>query len=106
MLLQDLSDHSDHYNRIVIILNPTLLGLFFQIVVAQLLNCVQLFVTSWTAACQAYPSFSISWSLLKLTSVESVMACNHLVLCRPLLLPPLIFPSIRVFSDGSRVCTT
>ena len=65
--------------------------------VVQLLSRVQLFVTSWTAARQASLSFTISWSLFKLMSVESVMSSNHLILCRPLLLLPSIFPSIRVF---------
>ena len=54
-----------------------------------------------TAACQASLSFTISWSLLKLMSIESIMPSNHLVLCRPLLLLPSIFPSIRVFSSES-----
>ena len=58
-------------------------------------------VTPWTAACQVSLSFTISWSLLKLISIQSVMPSNHLVLCHPLLLPPLIFPSIRVFSNES-----
>ena len=53
----------------------------------------------WTAACQASLSFIISWSLRKLTSFESVMPSNHVILCRPLLLLPSIFPSIRVFSN-------
>ena len=52
-------------------------------------------------ACQASLSITISRSLLKLMSIESVMAANHLILCRPLLLPPSIFPSIRVFSNES-----
>ena len=56
-------------------------------------------MTSWTAAHQASLSFTISQSLLKLTSVESVMPSNHLVLCHPLLLLPSIFPSIRLFSN-------
>ena len=59
-----------------------------------------LFVTPWTAACQASLSIANSWSLLKLMSIESVMPSNHLILCRPLLLPS-IFPSIRVFSNES-----
>ena len=54
---------------------------------------------SWTAAHQASLSFTISWSLLKPMSIESVMPFNHLILCRPLLLLPSIFPSIRVFSN-------
>ena len=71
------------------------------VVVVQSLSRVQLFVTPWTAACQASLSFTISWSLLKLMSIESVMPSNHLILCHPLLLPPTIFPSIRVFSNES-----
>ena len=67
----------------------------------QSLSHVQLFVTPWIAARQALWSITNSWSLLKLMSVESVMPSNHLILCRPLLLPPLIFPSIRVFSNES-----
>ena len=58
-------------------------------------------VTPWTAARQAPLSTTNSWSLLKLTSIESVMPSSHLILCRPLLLPPSIFPSIRVFSNES-----
>ena len=65
----------------------------------QLLSCVQLFATPWTAARQASLSITNSWSLPKLMSVESVMPSNHLILCCPLLLPPSIFPSIRVFSN-------
>ena len=65
----------------------------------QLLCRVQLFATPWTAARQASLSITNSQSLLKLMSVESVMPSNHLILCRPLLLPPSVFPSIRVFSD-------
>ena len=69
------------------------------VVVAQLLSCVWLFATPWTAALQASPSFAISWSLFKLMSFESVMRSNHLILCHPLLLLPSIFCSIRVFSN-------
>ena len=58
-------------------------------------------MTSWTAAHQASLSITISWSLLKLRSIASVMPSNHLNLCHPLLLPPSIFPSIRVFSSES-----
>ena len=62
---------------------------------------VWLFVTPWTAACQASLSITNSQSLLKLMSIESVMPSNHLILCHPLLLLPSIFPSIRVFSNES-----
>ena len=58
----------------------------------------------WTAACQASLSITNSWSLLRLVSSESVMPSNHLILCRPLLLLPSIFPSIRVFSSESVLC--
>ena len=58
----------------------------------------QLFPTPWTAACQAFLSLTISQSLLKLMSIESVMLSNYLILCRPLLLLLSIFPSLRVFS--------
>ena len=70
----------------------------------QSLNHVQLFVTPWTAARQASLSITNSWSLLKLMSIESVMPSNHLILCRPLLLPPSIFPNIRVFSNEPVLC--
>ena len=66
----------------------------------QSLSHVQLFTTPWTAACQASLSITNSQSLLKLMSTMSVMASNHLILCRPLLLPSM-FPSIRVFSNES-----
>ena len=67
----------------------------------QLLSCVQLFATPWTAAGQASLPITNSQSLLKLMSIESVMPSNHLILCGPLLLPPSIFPTIRVFSNES-----
>ena len=67
----------------------------------QSLSRVRLFVTPWTAACQASLSITNSQSLLKLMSIESVMPSNHLIFCHPLLLPPSIFPSIRVFSNES-----
>ena len=66
----------------------------------QLLSRVWLFATPWTAAHQASLSITNSQSLLKLMSIESVIPSNHLILCRPLLLPPSIFPSIRVFSNS------
>ena len=69
--------------------------------VIQALSPVRLSVTPWTAAHQASLSFTISQSLLKLTSIQSVMPSSHLTLCRPLLLLPSVFPSIRVFSNES-----
>ena len=68
-----------------------------EIAVAQSLSRVQLFATPCTTACQASLSFTISQSLLKLMSIESVMPSNHLILCHPLLLLPSIFLSLRVF---------
>ena len=68
-------------------------------VVVQSLSCVQLFVSSWTAPCQALLSFTISLSFLRLMSIESVMPSSHLILCCPLLLLLSIFPSIRVFPN-------
>ena len=69
--------------------------------VVQSLSRVWLFVIPWTAAHQAFLSFTISGSLLKLTSIELVLPSNHLILCCPLLLWPSIFPSIKVFSNES-----
>ena len=66
-----------------------------------LFNHVQLFVTPWTAACHASLSFTISHSLLKLMSIESMMASNHLIFCYPLLFLLSILPSIRVFANDS-----
>ena len=70
----------------------------------QLLSHLQLFANPWTAARQASLSITNSQSLPKLMSIESVMPSNHLIFCRPLLLPPSIFPSIRVFSNESVLC--
>ena len=70
----------------------------------QLLSRVQLFVTPWTAARKASLSITSSQSLPKLVSIESEMLSNHLILCRPLLLQPSIFPSIRAFSNESVLC--
>ena len=67
----------------------------------QLLSCVRLFVTPWTAALQASLSIANSQSLLKPISIESVMPSNHLILCHPLLFLPSIFPIIRLFSNES-----
>ena len=67
----------------------------------QSLSCVRLFATPWTAPSQASLSITNSRSLLKLISIELVMPSNHLILCHPFLLPPSVFPSIRVFSNES-----
>ena len=80
-----------------IIIQPHLLFLSS----VQSLSCVQLFATSWSAEHQASLSITNSSSLLKLMSIKSVMPSNHLILCRPLLLLPSIFPSVRVFSNES-----
>ena len=70
----------------------------------QFFSCVWLFATPWTAALQASLSITNSWSLLRLMSIESVMPSKHLIICHPLLILPLIFPSIRVFSNESVLC--
>ena len=70
----------------------------------QLLSCVQLFATAWNTAHQDSLSIANSWCFLRLMSIESVMPSNHLILYHPLLLPPSIFPSIRVFSNESAPC--
>ena len=75
--------------------------LYYQFSSVQSLSCVWLSVTPWIAAHQDSLSITNSQSLLKLMSVESVMPSSHLILCRPLLLPSSIFPSIRVFSNES-----
>ena len=75
--------------------------IFFKQISVQSLSHVQLFATPWTTACQASLSFINSRSLPKLMSIESVMLSNHFILCRPLLLLPSIFLSIRVFSNES-----
>ena len=84
-----------HHNQLV----HVYISIFTQSV--QSLSCVRLFVTPWTAAHQAFLSITNSWSFLKLMVIKLVMPSNHLILCRPLLLPPSIFPSIRVFSNES-----
>ena len=75
--------------------------ILFSISSVQSFSHVRLFATPWTAARQASMSITNSWTLLKLMSIESVMPSNHLILCCSLLLPPLIIPSIRVFSYES-----
>ena len=71
------------------------------IFVVQLLGCVQYFLTPWTAARQAFLSFTVSQSLITLMSIESVMPSNHLILYHPFLLLPSVFPSIRIFFSES-----
>ena len=79
--------------------------LLFALVVVQLLSCVWLYATPWTAVCQASLSFTISWSLLKLMSIELMMSSSHLILCHPLLLLPSVFPSIQTTLHATlRVC--
>ena len=77
---------------------------WLSVVVVQSLSRVQLFVTSWTAAHPASLSFTMSWSLLKLMSIELVMPSNYLILCCPSFLPPSIFLGIRVFPNESVLC--
>ena len=84
-----------------VLLQPACLSFKLWFSSVKLLSRVQLFVTPWTAAHQASLSITNSWSLFKLMSIESVMPSNHLILCCPLLLPPSIFPSLRVFSSES-----
>ena len=76
----------------------------FKSSVVQSLSHVQFFETPWTAAHQVSLSITISWSLFKLMSIESVMPSNHFILCYPLLLLLSIFPTIRVFSNESALC--
>ena len=75
--------------------------MFLQFNLVQSLNSVQLFATPWTETHQSSQSITNFWSFLKLTSIESVVPSNHLILCHPLLLLPSICPSIRVFSNDS-----
>ena len=85
-------------------LSLQLLENYFLVIVVQSLSHVQLFATLWTAAGQTSPSFTISWSLFKLMSIESGMPFNHLILCHPLLLLPSVSPTIRVFSNELALC--
>ena len=99
MLWEDVSFQSNKCLHRFSCLHSHPLNICFSSV--QLLSCVQLFANPWTAACQASLSITNSQSLLKLMSIELVMPSNHFILCRPLLLPPSVFPSIRVFSNES-----
>ena len=89
-------------------LAPLILGScsedFSNLQLVQSLSCFHLFVTPWTAACLVSLSITNSWSLLKLMSIESMMPSNRFILCCPFLLPPSIFPSIRVFSNELALC--
>ena len=76
-------------------------SLSYELIIVQSLCHVWLFVTPWTTACQAFLSFTVSQSLLKLLPTESVMPSSYLILCCPLLLLPSVFPKIRVFSNES-----
>ena len=74
------------------------------VIAVQSLSCVQLFATPWTSPCQVPLSSTISWSLLKFMSIESMMLLNHLILCCPHLLLPSVFLRIRVFPNESALC--
>ena len=91
----------DFYSYLFVILSVAVYIMCEYISSVRSLSCVQLFATPWTAAHQASLSITNCQSLLKLMSIESVMPSNHFILCRPLLLPRSIFPSIRVFSNES-----
>ena len=86
------------------LLNCMSFYLYYSVVVVQSLSWVWLPVIPWSVAHQASLSFAISWSLLKLMSIELMMPSNYFILCHPLLLLPPIFPSIRVFSNESALC--
>ena len=99
-------DQCSFINSANIDLIPTMCwALLVQFSSVQSLTHVQLFVTPWTAALQASLSLTISQSLLKLLSIESMMSSNHIILCHPLLLLSSIFPSIRVFFHKSAYCS-
>ena len=74
------------------------------ILFVQSLSRVRLFATPWTAACQPSLSFTVSWSLFKLMSIESMMPSKHFILCCPLFLLLSIFPSISIFSSELPLC--
>ena len=92
------------YNLLPFSPHCQLRAFWYDDVVFQSFRHVSLFVTPWTAAWQASLSITISQSLLKLMSMESVLPSNRLILCHPLLLLPSIFPSIRIFSSESVLC--
>ena len=90
-----------HWQARSLPLEPPGMPPFNEFCSVQSLSHVQLFVTPWTAACQASLSITNIQSLLKLMSIESVMPSYYLILCHPILVLPSIFPSIRVFSNES-----
>ena len=85
--------------QVQLIFSGLLMELLSEVVVVQLLRCVWPFATPRNATCQAFLSFTVSQSFLRLMFTESVIPTNHLILCHPLLLPPSIFLNIRVFSN-------
>jgi len=88
-------------NTVKVILRGKFIAIQAYLSSVQSLSHVRLFPTPWTAARQASLSTSSSQSLLKLMSIKSVMPSNHLILCHPLILPPSIFPSVKVFCNES-----
>ena len=98
-------DYRNPFQKFDLVKLKDLTKLYFIISSVQSLSHVRLLTTPWTTECQASLSITNSWSSPKLTSIESVMPSNHLILCRPLLLLPSIFPSIRIFSNESALRT-
>ena len=96
-----LIHHLSVFNALIFISPANLAFTNLYVVVIQLLSHFQLFMTQWTTAHHASLSFTVSSSLLRFMSIESVMLSNHLILCRPLIFLLSIFPSIRVFSSES-----
>ena len=92
------------YIAVGLSVQPGILGIWGHFSSVQPLSCVRLLATPWIPACQDSLSITNSQSLLKLMFIESVMASNHVILHRSLLLPPSIFPSIKVFSNESVLC--
>ena len=104
MWTQVSTDKKLDKQHVVHIFDPLYLQVLHTFSSIQLLSHVQLFANPWTAAHQASLSITNSQNLLRLMSIKSVIQPNHLILCRPLLLPPSIFPSFKVFSNESVLC--